>query len=250
MKTFRRVGGLVAVLAAVVLLPAACRQPRPETPAPPALADTGYVRAAPTAGGTGRFYMGREIARVMGHQGADWLERAEREAAELPVRVVQALALAPDAAVADIGAGTGYFTFRLAARVPQGRVYAVDIQPEMLARIRARLEALELTNVTPVLGTATNPNLPAASVDVALLVDAYHEFSHPREMLAALFEVLRPGGRLVLVEYRGEDPTIPIRPLHRMTEAQVRREVEAAGFAWLETKDFLPQQHLVVFQRP
>ena len=214
------------------------------------MADAGYEDSAPSADGTGRRYMGREIARVMSHRGAAWLERDDRALEERPDILLRALDLSPDAVVADLGAGTGYFTFRLAAEVPQGRVYAVDIQREMLAIVEARADRDGVRNVAPVLGTESDPNLPDASVDVSLLVDSYHEFAYPREMLAALYRATKPGGRVVLVEYRAEDPDVPIRELHKMTEAQVRREVEAAGFRFVENRPDLPQQHLLVFERP
>lgn len=200
--------------------------------------------------GTGRFYLGREIAPVMGHRAADWLERPEREKTELPGRVVRALDLSPSDVVADIGAGTGYFTFRLASEVPHGQVYAVDIQTEMLAVVRQRIEERDIDNVAPVLGTPTDPNLPAERVDVALLVDAYHEFSHPYEMIQGIAEALRPGGCVVLVEYRGEDATLPVKPLHKMTEAQAQKEMAAVGLVWERTKDILPRQHFMVFRKP
>ncbi len=209
-----------------------------------------YVQGEASADGTGRFYLGREIARVMSHRGAAWLERPDRDREERPDVLVRALGLEPDDVVADLGAGTGYFTFRLAPLVSDGLVYAVDIQPEMLRIVEDRAAAEGLNNVTPVLGTETGPGLDAQSTDLTLIVDAYHEFSRPAEMLAAIFEATRPGGRLVLVEYRAEDPEVPIRRLHKMTEAQARREVEAAGFAFVENRDVLPQQHLLVFQRP
>lgn len=209
-----------------------------------------YVEGPASPDGTGRFYLGREIARVMSHRGAAWLERPDREREERPERLLNALGLAPDAVVTDLGAGTGYFTFRLAPLVPQGRVYAVDIQPEMLRIIEDRAEAEGVRNVAPILGSETGPGLRPESTDLTLLVDAYHEFSRPREMLSAIYESTRPGGRLVLVEYRAEDPEVPIKRLHKMTETQARREVEAAGFTFVENVDVLPQQHLLVFQRP
>ncbi len=209
-----------------------------------------YTEGTPSRDGTGRFYMGREIAQVMGHRGAAWLERPERERTELPDLVVAHLGLEPDDVVADIGAGTGYFTFRLAPYVPEGRVMAVDIQPEMLAIIERRMEEEGVTNVAPVWGAEDDPRLRDASVDVTLIVDAYHEFSYPREMARAIFDATKPGGRLVLVEYRGEDASVPIRPLHKMTEAQARRELEAVGFRFVENRAFLPQQHFLVFERP
>ena len=168
----------------------------------------------------------------------------------MPDRVVGALDLSPSDVVADIGAGTGYFTFRLARKVPRGRVLAVDIQPEMLELIRARAERSGADHVETVLGTPRDPNLPGGTVDLALMVDAYHEFSHPREMMEHIVEALEPGGRVVLVEYRGEDPTLPVGRLHRMTEDQARREMEAVGLRWRETKDILPQQHLMIFEKP
>ena len=209
-----------------------------------------YTDGPASADGTGRFYMGREIAQVMSHRGAAWLERADRAREERPDDLVAALGLAPDDVVTDLGAGTGYFTFRLAPLVPQGRVYAVDIQPEMLRILEDRAEAEGIRNVAPVLGSEAAPGLRPQSTDLTLIVDAYHEFSRPREMLEAVYESTRPGGRLALVEYRGEDPDVPIKALHKMTEAQAVREAEAAGFRFVENRDVLPQQHLLIFERP
>lgn len=209
-----------------------------------------YEEGTASPDGTGRFYLGREIAPVMSHRGAAWLERADRAREERPDLLLDALDLRPDAVVADLGAGTGYFSFRLAPRVPRGRVYAVDIQPEMLTIVERRADAEGVPNVVSVLGTEQSPGLAEQSVDLTLLVDSYHEFAYPAEMLAGIYRATRPGGRLVLVEYRAEDPDVPIRRLHKMTEAQARREVEAAGFAFVENLDALPQQHLLVFQRP
>lgn len=219
---------------------------------PPPNPDEVYVyRDTPAPGGTGKVYMGREIAEVTEHDpGALWLERPEREATEFPQRVVQALDLQPTDVVADIGAGTGYFTFRLSTHVLEGKVMAVDIQQEMLDRIRERMVADSVENVELILGTVEDPNLPVASIDEALVVVSYHEFSHPHEMMTQIVEALKPGGRLVLVEYRGEDATLPVEPLHKMTEAQARREMEAVGLVWAETKDVLPQQHFMVFEKP
>ena len=223
---------------------------RPSASMSAASAAARYEDGPGTADGTGRRYMGREVARVMSHRGAAWLERDDRALEERPDILLRALDLAPDAVVADLGAGTGYFTFRLAAEVPQGRVYAVDIQREMLAIVEARADQEGVSNVEPVLGTESDPNLPDGAVDVSLLVDSYHEFAYPREMLAAVYRATRPGGRIVLVEYRAEDPNVPIRELHKMTEGQARREVEAAGFRFVENRDDLPQQHFLVFERP
>ena len=199
--------------------------------------------------GIGKFYMGREIAKVMGHEGAFWLERPSREAEERPSKVVNALNLKPTDIVADIGAGTGYMSFRIAPLVPQGKVLAVDVQPEMLDIINFMKKEKNITNVEPILATIKDPNLPTASVDLALMVDAYHEFEYPREVMEALVKALKPGGRVVLVEYRGENPFILIKALHKMTQKQVRKEMSAVGLQWVETKSFLPQQHLMVFQK-
>lgn len=200
--------------------------------------------------GTGKFYCGREIAPVMSHAGADWLERPEREVEEAPKRVLAALELQPGLVVADLGAGTGYYTRRLARAVgPAGRVYAVDIQPEMLEHLRRHLAAANLSNVVTVLGTETDPRLPAASLDLVLMVDVYHELAWPHEMLAALCRALKPGGRLVFVEYRAEDPAVPIKPLHKMTEGQIRREAAGHPLAWERTDSTLPWQHLVIFRK-
>lgn len=199
--------------------------------------------------GIGKFYMKREIAQVMGHQGAGWLERASRESEEQPSKVVSALNLKPTDVVADIGAGTGYFSFRIAPLVPQGKVLAVDIQPEMLDIINFFKTEKKIASVEPVLGSLTSPNIPEESVDLALMVDAYHEFEHPKEMMEGVVRALKPGGRAVLVEYRGENPFIPIKALHKMTQKQVRQEMAAVGLSWLETNSSLPQQHILIFQK-
>ena len=199
--------------------------------------------------GIGKYYHGREIARVMGHRGARWLERDSRVFEELPDLAVQAMDLSADAVVADIGAGTGYFTFRLADRVPSGRVYAVDIQTEMLDIIRKRMQRRGVDNVVPVLGDTDDPSLPKGVIDAVLLVDAYHEFDHPYEMMRGIVRSLNADGRVYLIEYRGEDPTIPIKPLHKMTQQQAIREMHAVGMEWVETREFLPTQHFMVFRK-
>jgi precorrin-6B methylase 2 len=207
-------------------------------------------RTAASPDGLGRFYFGREIAHVMGHPGADWLERPEREAEEAPQEVIAALTLRPGEVVADIGAGSGYFTWRLARVVgPAGRVYAVDIQPEMLDRLKTNLTTRGISNVVMVLWGEQDPKLPRASVDLALMVDVYHEFAWPHEMLAAICASLKPGGRVVFVEYRAEDPTVPIKPLHKMSEAQIRREAAVHPLEWVQTVKTLPRQHLVIFRK-
>lgn len=208
-----------------------------------------YVFAPKTQDGTGKFYMDREISGVMGHQAADWLERPQRTHEEMPDEVVAALKLKPTDVVADIGAGSGYFSFRMAKLVPQGKVLAVDIQPEMLAMIEERKSAEDVANIEGILGEIDNTHLPENSVDLVLLVDAYHEFSHPREMLQSMYNALKPGGRIVLLEYRAEDPTVPIKPLHKMTETQVVKEMSVFNLNWDDTLDFLPWQHMMIFSK-
>ena len=209
-----------------------------------------YTTGQPSRDGIGKFYMGREISHVMGHLGAGWLERPERERQERTDLLIAGLSLSEDSVVADIGAGTGYFSFPVAQRVSRGKVFSVDIQPEMLARI-ARRKALEnVANVETVLGEADDPKLPDNAIDLAFIVDAYHEFSFPREMGERLKESLKPGGQLVLVEYRAEDPRVPIKRLHKMSEVQVRQEMAAIGLDWVRTESYLPQQHVLVFQKP
>ena len=200
-------------------------------------------------GGIGKVYMGREIAQVMGHTGATWLERPSRAWEEQPQQVVDALNLQPGDVVADIGAGTGYFSFRLAPQLPQGQVLAVDIQPEMLDIIEFFKQETGITNVEPILASDTDPRLPDNTVDLALMVDAYHEFAYPHEVMTALVKALKPGGRAVLVEYRGENPLIPIKALHKMTQHQVKQEMQAVGLEWVKTDESLPTQHLMVFRK-
>ena len=208
------------------------------------------TRAIHDPDGIGKFYMGREIAHVMGHEAADWLERADRADTEAPDQVIKQMKLKPADTVADIGAGTGYFTFRMSRVVTQGKVYAVDIQPEMLSFIERKKRDLKVENVVSILGSEADVKLPDQAVDAVLLVDAYHEFSYPREMMNSIVRCLKPGGRVIQVEYRGEDPDVPIKRLHKMTVAQARKEMAAAGLTWKETKDFLPQQHFIVYQKP
>lgn len=209
-----------------------------------------YETAAPSRDGIGKVYMGREISHVMGHLGASWLERPKREQEERTDLLISGLPIKEDSVVADIGAGTGYFTFPVAERVPLGKVYAVDIQPQMLDFMARRIAQDNILNVETVLGAEDNPNLPVSSIDLAFIVDAYHEFSFPREMGQHLVASLKPGGNLVLVEYRAEDPRVPIKRLHKMSQAQVKQEMTAIGLEWVRTDDYLPQQHVLIFQKP
>ncbi|RUS99185.1 methyltransferase type 11 [Dulcicalothrix desertica PCC 7102] len=199
--------------------------------------------------GIGKFYMGREIAHVMRHTGAMWLERPSREAEEQPSKIVNALELKPNYVVADIGAGTGYLSFLMAPTLTQGKVLAVDIQPQMLDIINFFKEEKHIDNVEPILATLNSPNLPSESIDLAVMVDAYHEFEYPYEVMSGIAKALKPGGRVALVEYRGENPFIMIKGLHKMTQKQVKNEMQAVGLTWQETKNLLPQQHLMLFTK-
>ena len=210
-----------------------------------------YEKRQASRDGTGKVYMGREISHVMGHTAIDWLERPEREAEEATSRVMKGLAqeIKPDAVVVDVGSGSGYYSFRLASLVPQGKVIGVDIQPEMVAHLVQKAQSLEVTNVEANLGKVDSVQLPKESVDAVIMVDAYHEFSHPNEMMQSIAYALKPGGRVYLLEYRAEDPAVPIKPLHKMTEAQAIKEMQAVGLKHLKTEDFLPWQHFMVFEK-
>jgi ubiquinone/menaquinone biosynthesis C-methylase UbiE len=193
----------------------------------------------------------RRIAQVMSADGADWLVRPERESDERPDQALDAIGVERGSTVADIGAGVGYFTWRLAARVGTGGVvYGEDIQQRMLDQLTKNMSARHLTNVRAVLGTTEDPKLPANSIDLVILVDVYHEFSEPEKMLDRIREALKPGGRIVFLEYRAEDPNVPIRPEHKMTVKQVRAEVEPEGYRFDKTIEVLPQQHIIVFKKP
>jgi ubiquinone/menaquinone biosynthesis C-methylase UbiE len=200
--------------------------------------------------GIGKFYLGREIAHVMGHQAAPWLERPEREEEEEPKKVIEALELKPGQVVADVGVGTGYIAFRMAPLVGEkGKILGVDIQQEMLDLLKAKAAKLKATNVEGVLGTIKDPKLPEAGVDLVLMVDVYHEFDHPWEMMQAIKKSLKPGGRVVLVEYRKEDPKVPIKEVHKMSEEQIRKEMTAAGLEHVKTVGTLPRQHIAIFAK-
>lgn len=193
---------------------------------------------------------GRRIAPVMGVGGADWLERSEREMEEHPDAALDAIGIKPGMVVADVGAGTGYMTLRMARRVgPSGKVYANDVQPEMLRRLRQNAAKEKLGNIETVLGTEADPKLPPGKLDLILLVDVYHEFSQPQKMLQRMREALKPDGRLVLLEYRKEDPSIPIRPEHKMSVQEVKTEVEAEGFRMDQVLETLPRQHILILKK-
>ncbi|MCZ2496143.1 methyltransferase domain-containing protein [Xylophilus sp. Kf1] len=209
-----------------------------------------YVAGVPSTDGIGKRYLGREIAQVMGWQGAQWLERQEREKEERTDLFLDALELKPGTVIADIGAGTGYLSRRMARLVaPSGRVLAVDVQPEMVALLRKTAEAEGICNITPSLGTESDARLAPGSVDLAIMVDVYHELSAPYEMLRSVVQSLAPGGRIVFVEYKAEDPAVQIKPLHKMTERQIRREAEVLPLQWVRTDARLPWQHVVIFKK-
>jgi len=193
---------------------------------------------------------GRRYAQTMGVEGADWLDRAEREQEEDPDRAIDVLKLQKGATVADVGAGSGYITEKLSKKVgPMGRVYATDIQPGMIELLNKRVARRKLSNVTPVLSTQDDPRLPVESLDLVIMVDVYHELSQPQLMLRHIKASLKPGGRLVLLEYRKEDPDIPIRPEHKMSVAEAKLEVEAEGFKLTQTNEDLPRQHILIFTK-
>jgi ubiquinone/menaquinone biosynthesis C-methylase UbiE len=195
--------------------------------------------------------MGRPIADVMSWQGVDWLFRETRIEEEQPEAMLDALKIPRGASVADVGAGAGYHSIRLARRVgPKGTVYAVDIQPEMIRMLKFNASQARIANIKPVLATQTESHLPPGKIDLVLMVDVYHECSHPDQTLKDLKRALKPGGRLVLVEFRGEDPEVPIKPEHKMTLKQVRREVEPQGFVFKKSLEFLPWQHVIIFEKP
>jgi len=234
-------------------LPAAAR-PRPPVHQPrsvgsrPLVIDADVDHAAEIPPPLTHFH-GREIAQTMHFTGAPWLVRESRQREEDCRMLLDALEVRQGATVCDLGCGNGFYTVELARRVgPQGVVYAVDIQPEMLRMLAERAAFEGLWNIRPVLGTVIDPRLPAGEIDLVLCVDVYHEFSHPEQMLTRMHESLAPGGRLVLAEFRGEDPAVPIKPLHKMTKAQIRQELEPAGFAVVREFDRLPWQHLVFLE--
>ena len=210
---------------------------------------THYRMVKPSRDGTGKVYMGREIAQVMGHFGASWLERVNRNQEENTDLAIEQMNIQPDMVVADIGAGTGYYAFKIATQNPQGKVYAVDIQPEMLTIMQTKIEKNRVANVSLVLGDPQDPHLPDDSIDLAIMVDVYHELAYPREMMLAITKSLKKGGRFVLLEYRMEDPKVPIKKLHKMSLTQSIKEIEAIGLTFKQNIDHLPWQHFMIFEK-
>ncbi len=208
-----------------------------------------YKIRAGDPNGINKWYMGRQIAHVMSHFGIDWLEREEREMEENTSLLLKNLAVKPGMVVADIGAGSGYHSALLSKMLGTGKVFAVDVEPEMIAYLNARIKQEKLSRIVPVLSTEQKVSLPENSIDMMLLVDVYHEFSFPYEMALSMRAALKPGGKLVLVEFRAEDPTVPIKAIHKMSETQAIKEFKAAGFAFDKNIDNLPWQHCMVFTK-
>ena len=200
--------------------------------------------------GIRKWYMGRQIAHVMSHYGIEWLERKEREMEENTTQLLKNLAVQPGTAIADIGAGSGYHSTLLSKMVGTGKVYAVDVEPEMIAYLKNRIKLEGYKNIIPVLSTEQKVSLPANSIDIMLLVDVYHEFSFPYEMTLSMLEALKPSGKLVLVEFRAEDPNVPIKTIHKMSERQAVKEFKASGFLFEKNIGNLPWQHCLIFRKP
>jgi ubiquinone/menaquinone biosynthesis C-methylase UbiE len=243
------VGVLFVLNSAYALSPKA---PRPaEKQAPESQASPRYeTRENHDPDGTGKFYMGREIAQVMGPGGIEWLDRRDRDEEEHPAQVLEALHLQPGEVVADLGAGSGFFTFRMAPKVgATGKILAVDVQQAMLQTMRARAATRKVTNVEVIQGSETDPHLPAGSVDLVLIVDVYHELAYPYEVMSKVRESLKPKGRVVFVEYRKEDPAVRIKQVHKMSVQQLDKEMSAVGLVRVCTIETLPLQHIVIFEK-
>jgi len=201
--------------------------------------------------GVNKWYLGREIAHFMGPGGIPWLDRPEREDEEQPAKVIEALELKGGEVIADVGAGSGYFTFRLAPKVGEkGKILAVEIQDEMIAELKKRIDKNKVTNVETVKCTESDPRLPEAGVDIVLMVDVYHEIAFPYEVMTAIRKALKPGGRMVFIEYRKEDPKVPIKEVHKMSIEQLKKEMAVVGLDHVKTVDTLPRQHIAIFGKP
>jgi len=211
--------------------------------------DSIYTYRTASADGIGKFYYGREISHVMGAGGSDWLERPERNTEENTRLAIEKIDVSDSAVIADIGAGTGYYSFKLAAKVPKGKVYAVEVQDEMISMLKANKAKQHDSIVEIIKGAEQSPNLPPNSVDLAIMVDVYHELEYPQQMLQAIRTALKPHGKILLLEYRGEDPSVPIKALHKTTVAQLNKEMEANGFLLFYKGDFLPIQHFLVYEK-
>jgi ubiquinone/menaquinone biosynthesis C-methylase UbiE len=211
--------------------------------------DSLYTYGAASPGGTGKFYMGREIAHVMGASNAAWLDRSSRPQEEHTQLAIDKIEVPENGVIADIGAGTGYYTFKLAPKVPQGKVYAVEIQDEMITALKERKKKLNVTNVEVIKGSTTSVNVPENSIDLAIMVDVYHELEYPVEMLTSIKKSLKKDGKILLIEYKGEDPAVAIRPLHKTTVEQLNKELSANGFKLTYEGKFMPIQHFLVYKK-
>ena len=229
-------------LSFIVLTTCEAQQKSPAT-----AVEEAYTFSTPSRDGIGKYYLGREISHVMGHLGSSWLERKEREKEEQVSQALKNMDLKPGEVIADIGAGSGYYSFRMAERVSKGKVLAVDLQPEMLNIMRQKIKRNKVKNVELIQGQETNPNLAPQSVDMVLMVDVYHELSYPKEMMEQIVAALKPGGRFILLEYRMEDPKVPIKRLHKMSVKQAVKEMKAVGLQLKENIGNLPWQHFMVF---
>lgn len=209
--------------------------------------ETNYTYSNASRDGIGKFYMGREISQIMGFHGMAWLERPGRSEEENTELAIANLPIKKNSVVADIGAGSGYYTFRIAEKVPEGKIYAVEIQQDALDYIQEKAANLNFDQVVPLMGSEKSPNLPANEMDLIIMVDVYHELEFPREMLQSIRESLKPDGKLLLIEYRGEDPEVAIKPLHKMTVDQVEKELTANGFELVKNGQFLNIQHFLIF---
>lgn len=238
----------ILILALALTACNACNSPK-NTAVTSAAKDSVYTFKTPHPDGTGKVYLGREIAHVMSAAGGDWLERSTRQEEEDADAAIARLPLQTNSVVSDIGAGTGYYTFRIADKVKQGKVYAVEIQDEFIDALNQRKKETGAGNVVVVKGGTQSPNLPEGSVDLAFMVDVYHELDYPHEMLQSLYKALKPTGKLLLLEYRAEDPSIPIKALHKMSVAQANKELGANGFVPDTLEKFLPIQHYLLYRK-
>jgi len=211
--------------------------------------DTVYTYRNASRDGIGKFYQGREISQVMGAAGSEWLEREERQQEENTKLAIEKIILPANGSVADIGAGTGYYSFRLSAKVPQGKVYAVEIQDELIELLQNKKASLKDSNIEVVKSTNKSINLPDNSIDLAIMVDVYHELEFPAEVLQSISKALKTRGKILLIEYRGEDPAVQIKPLHKTTVLQLNRELLANGFTLSFKGDFLPIQHFLLYEK-
>lgn len=208
-----------------------------------------YSYKTPDRDGTGKIYMGREISQVMNFMGMSWLERSTRPQEENTELAIKNLPVNHNSVVADIGAGSGYYTFRIAKRVPDGLVYAVEIQDPAIKYLEEKSKELGFDNVKTIKGSEKSPNLPENAIDLAIMVDVYHELLYPHEVLQEIKKSLKPDGKLLLIEYRGEDPKVRIKPLHKMTVEQVTKELKANGFKLVQNGQFMNIQHFLVFEK-